>query len=139
MTHLKTLLAGVAALGVAATSASALEMQRVGPANSKTGYLANIYAANGTFYLENKNQIQRVWLSRASDHLVCVAEPVRPAVMPNGNPRPAALQVMWRNNSAIVEPGRCLQFTARYIEMTPADALAPGHVIQGEITENYYY
>jgi hypothetical protein len=138
MTNLKTLLVGAAAFAVAATSASALEMQRVGPANSKTGYLANVYAAKGTFYLENRNQVERVWLSRTSDHMLCVAEPVRSGVLPNGNPEPAALQVMWRDKMAIVEPGRCLQFQARYLELTPADSLAPGHVIQGEIVENYY-
>lgn len=137
MTNLKTLLVGVAALAVAATSASALEMQRVGPANSKTGELANIYAANGTFYLENKNQVERVNFERTADHLLCVAEPVRSGVLPNGNPEPAALQVFWRDKAAIVEPGRCLQFEARYVELTPASSLAPGHVIQGEIMETY--
>jgi hypothetical protein len=139
MTNLKTFLVGAAALAVAATSASALEMQRVGPANSKTGELANIYAPNGTFYLENKNQVERVRFAATGDHMLCVAEPVRSGVLPNGNPEPAALQVMWRDKAAIVEPGRCLQFEARYVELTPADSLAPGHIIQGEIMENYAY
>lgn len=139
MTNLKTLLVGAAALAVAATSASALEMQRTGPANSKTGELANIYAPNGTFYLENKNQIERVRFAATGDHMLCVAESISSGVLPNGNIEPAALQVMWRDKAAVVEPGRCLQFEARYVELTPASSLQPGHVIQGEIMENNTY
>lgn len=137
MTNLKKLLVGAAALACAATSASALEMQRSGPANSKTGELANIYASNGMFYLENKNQTERVAFEGAREHMLCVAEPVHSGVLPNGNPESASLLVMWRDKSAVVEPGRCLQFEARYVELTPESSLAPGHVIQGQIMENY--